>query len=67
VILAPGRSLIAIEGALRGLAWSPDGRWLATGSVADGAWLLLRPGPGPRTIVRSVAAGRASSLAGWTP
>ncbi|WP_205696242.1 PD40 domain-containing protein [Conexibacter sp. SYSU D00693] len=48
------RLLVAVPGPVRGLAWSPDGRWLAVGSVRADALLFLRPGPEGLAAARSL-------------
>lgn len=66
------RFLFGVPGATAGLAFSPDGRWLAVASEAADAWLLLRPGPDGLTAQRAIAgvqrrlgAGSAPRLEGW--
>lgn len=58
----PDRLLLTIPGPTRGLAWSPDGRWLAVAAQRADAWLLLRVRDGRLTGVRTL--GRASSRFG---
>jgi len=66
------RFLFGAPGPIRGLAWSPDGRWLATGVVRADAWVFLRPGPDGLSAARSLAdvtarlgGGRFPPVAGW--
>jgi hypothetical protein len=66
------RLLITIPGATNGLAWSPDGRWLAVAAQRADAWLLLRVRDGRlggvRTLERVSARfgnGHAARLEGW--
>jgi hypothetical protein len=63
----PGRSLLTVAGTLRGLAWSPDARWIATGAPGTGSWLLLDAAATGPVAVRSVASGRTTTVQGWTP
>ena len=37
-----GRTLFSLGGELRGLTWSPDGRWLLVGSPASDQWVFIR-------------------------
>ena len=37
-----GRMLFSFGGELRGLTWSPDGRWLLVGLPASDQWVFLR-------------------------
>jgi hypothetical protein len=64
--------LFGVPSATGGLAFSPDGRWLAVSSEAADAWLLLRPGPRglltQRTVEdirRRIGAGSPVRLEGW--
>ena len=36
------RTLFSFGGELRGLTWSPDGRWLLVGSPASDQWVFIR-------------------------
>ena len=36
------RTLFSLAGELRGLTWSPDGRWLLVGSPASDQWVFIR-------------------------
>jgi WD40 repeat protein len=36
------RTLFSFGGVLRGLTWSPDGRWLLVGSPASDQWVFIR-------------------------
>lgn len=36
------RVLFSFAGELRGLTWSPDGRWLLVGSPASDQWVFVR-------------------------
>ncbi|MGI8622242.1 MAG: WD40 repeat domain-containing protein [Solirubrobacteraceae bacterium] len=67
-----GRFLLGFPGTTRGLAFSPDGRWLAVASDAADAWLLLRPGARGLVAQRSIedvrrrlGAGSTVRLEGW--
>jgi hypothetical protein len=66
------RLLLTIPGPTRGLAWSPDGRWLAVAAQRADAWLLLRVRGGRLAGVRTLdragsrfGDGRAVRLEGW--
>jgi hypothetical protein len=66
------RLLLELPGPTRGLAWSPDGRWLAVAAQRADAWLLLRVRDGRLAGVRTIdrvrsrfGAGAPVSLAGW--
>jgi hypothetical protein len=37
-----GRVLFSFAGELRGLTWSPDGRWLLVGSPDADQWVFIR-------------------------
>lgn len=41
-------TLIALPTPLRGLLWSPDGRWLLTASPREDHWLFTKPGANGR-------------------
>ena len=41
ITLGP-RTLFSLAGELRGLTWSPDGRWLLVGSPASDQWVFIR-------------------------
>ena len=41
-VLLGGRTLFSFAGELRGLTWSPDGRWLLVGSPASDQWVFVR-------------------------
>jgi hypothetical protein len=67
LLVAGGRErLLQVgTGALYGVAWSPDGRWLALDVAGAHAWTLMRLRDGGPDAVRTLAAGRAARLAGW--
>jgi hypothetical protein len=52
-------------GALRGVAWSPRGDWLALDVAGTPAWTLVHLRDGGPGDVRELAAGRDARLAGW--
>ncbi|MBI5104163.1 MAG: PD40 domain-containing protein, partial [Solirubrobacterales bacterium] len=67
IILVGGgreRFLFGTPGPTHGLAWSPDGRWLAVGAQRARAIVLLRPGPDGLASARSVPSP-GGRLAGW--
>lgn len=47
-----GRSLLQLPGALRGVAFSPDGSWLALGSPAADSWFFVQPLPSRKLVER---------------
>jgi len=62
------RTLVSAPGALAGLAWSPDGRWLVTSLPGADQWLFV--GGGGRVLAVSHIArqlGGAVALDGWMP
>ena len=67
LLVAHGRErLLQIgTGALRAVAWSPDGRWLALDVAGTPAWTLMRLRDGGPEVLRTLAAGRAARLTGW--
>jgi hypothetical protein len=56
------RVLLAVRGALAGLAWSPDGRWLVAQEPRRSRWLLVPTSPGLR--VRALP-GLDGRIGGW--
>jgi hypothetical protein len=59
------RTLFTAPGPLRGLAWSPDGRWLVTGLPGADQWIFVG---GRRVVAVSNIArqfGGVPSLDGW--
>jgi dipeptidyl aminopeptidase/acylaminoacyl peptidase len=56
------RVLLAVRGALAGLAWSPDGRWLVAQQPRRSRWLLVPTSPGLR--VRALP-GLDGRIGGW--
>jgi Tol biopolymer transport system component len=61
-------------GSFGGLAWSPDGRWIAVGWPSADQWLFLRPAPSRSPIpIDGVArrfdprGGAAPRIVGWVP
>jgi hypothetical protein len=61
-LAARPRVLLAVHGALAGLAWSPDGRWLVAQQARRSRWLLVPTSPGLR--VRALP-GLEGRVAGW--
>ena len=67
-VRAHGEMLVGAPGRLRGLEWSPDGRWLLAGWPAADQWLVV-PASG-RPHVASVSGithrfGTGASTQGW--
>jgi hypothetical protein len=61
------RTLFTSAGRVDGLAWSPDGHWLATSAPAADQWIFIR---GSRVVAVSNIAqqfGGSVSLDGWAP
>jgi hypothetical protein len=63
-----GRALLTAPGRLRGLEWSPDGRWLLTHWAGADHWLLVRTST--RARASSVSAvrhrfGATTATHGW--
>ena len=54
-VLLGGRTLFRGAGKLRGLAWSPDGRWLLVGWPAADQWVLVRADNGRIRAVGNVS------------
>ena len=67
LLVAGGRErLLQVgTGRLSGVAWSPDGRWLALDVAGTPAWTLMHLRGGGPDAVRTLAAGRGARLAGW--
>jgi hypothetical protein len=67
---ATPRQLFAAPARPSGLAWSPDGRWLATTLPAADQWVFVQARGGRRVLavsrIRSQLGG-AVSLDGWAP
>jgi hypothetical protein len=64
-----GRTLFSFGGELRGLTWSPDGRWLLVGVPASDQWVFLRA-DGTRIVAVSNVSEQFHSLSfprveGW--
>ena len=55
VTLGP-RTLFSFGGELRGLTWSPDGRWLLVGSPASDQWVFIRADGGKIVAVSNISA-----------
>jgi hypothetical protein len=55
VTLGP-RTLFSLAGELRGLTWSPDGRWLLVGSPASDQWVFIRADGGKIVAVSNISA-----------
>ncbi|MCW3013704.1 MAG: hypothetical protein JWO02_796, partial [Solirubrobacterales bacterium] len=48
-------TLLALNTPLRGLLWSPDGRWLVTASPREDQWLFVKPdGDGRLAAIRTL-------------
>lgn len=76
VVLAAGRkgrTLFTLHGALTGLRWSPDGRWLVVADQRADQWLFLRPdSEGRLAAIRTISnvrkrfgSGKTATLQGW--
>jgi hypothetical protein len=67
LLVAHGRErLLQVGGgALRAVAWSPDGHWLVLDQPARASWSLMRLTARGPDIPRTLAAGRGARLAGW--
>ncbi|WCB97068.1 hypothetical protein DSM104299_05840 [Baekduia alba] len=65
VALQDGTVVLADPGAIRAIAWSPHGDWLAADRPGVDGWDLI--GLRGRTVdrARTLAAGRAARLSGW--
>ena len=50
------RTLFSLAGELRGLTWSPDGRWLLVGSPASDQWVFIRADGGKIVAVSNISA-----------
>jgi dipeptidyl aminopeptidase/acylaminoacyl peptidase len=71
----PPRRVFVGAGALGGLAWSPDGRWLLIGWPSADQWLFVRSSDARRIVAVSNIArafspgatgpGQAPQIAGW--
>jgi hypothetical protein len=53
------------SGALRAVAWGPDGRWLVLDQPRVPSWSLIHLGRSGPDIARRLAPGRGARLAGW--
>ena len=64
-----GRTLFSFAGALRGLTWSPDGRWLLVGSPESDQWVFVRADGRKIVAVSNVSAQFGSKtfprVEGW--
>ena len=50
------RTLFSFVGELRGLTWSPDGRWLLVGSPASDQWVFIRADGAKIVAVSNISA-----------
>jgi len=50
------RTLFSLAGELRGLTWSPDGRWLLVGSPGSDQWVFIRADGSKIVAVSNVSA-----------
>ena len=68
VTLGP-RTLFSLGGELRGLTWSPDGRWLLVGSPGSDQWVFIRADGSKIVAVSNISAQFHSSafpeVEGW--
>ena len=55
VTLGP-RTLFSLGGELRGLTWSPDGRWLLVGSPGSDQWVFIRADGSKIVAVSNISA-----------
>jgi hypothetical protein len=64
------RTVFAAPGALRGLDWSPDGKWLLTSLPAADQWVFVQAAAPHRVLgVSNIARqfGGVPALDGWVP
>ena len=62
------RVIFSTAGELRGLTWSPDGRWLLSGLPEADQWVFVRVSGGHRIAAVSNVSSRFEGfprLAGW--
>jgi hypothetical protein len=69
-VLVGGRTVFAAGSPLRGLAWSPDGRWLLLSWPGADQWVFVRVRPSRRIEAVSHVASQLDGwarLRGWGP